>query len=154
MSNLSYDQDRQYQLRWLIRHTRWAMQRARARELYQYEISNEDSAVLFAVHAIGDEATPSKISRFVMREPHSVSGQLNRMVGRGLLTKTNDLERKNLIRVSITEKGQQAYEKASERESIHGIMSSISDSECRHLVEYLQKLLNKALEEAGIKSKP
>ncbi|MFC1871331.1 MarR family winged helix-turn-helix transcriptional regulator [Chloroflexota bacterium] len=154
MGNKTLDQDRQYQLWWLIRHTRWAMQRAREKELYHYQISNEDSAVLFAVRTIGDEATPAKISRFVMREPHTVSGQLDRMVKKGLLTKTKDFEKKNMVRVAITEKGQRVYEKAAKRESIHRIMSSISDSDCEHLFECLQTLLNKALKDADIKSKP
>ncbi len=154
MSNHSYDQDQHYQLWWLIRHTRVAMYKARAKELFRAGITAEDVAALFAIHAIGDEATPAQISRFIMREAHSVSGLIDRMEKRGLVTRTKDLERKNMVRVAITEKGWQAHEKASERESIHRIMSSISDSDCEHLTECLRPLLNKALEEADIKNKP
>ena len=100
MNNLPYDQDLQYQLWWLIRHVRWAMHRARAKELQQYGINTEDASVLFAVNAIGEEATPAKISRFVMREAHSVSGQIARMEKRGLVTKTKDLGKRNWVRIS------------------------------------------------------
>jgi DNA-binding MarR family transcriptional regulator len=76
------------------------------------------------------------------------------MEKKGLVRKVKDLEKKNQVRVAMTEKGQQACEQASKRESIHRIMSSLNDSECEHLVVCLQSLLDKALDEAGITSKP
>jgi DNA-binding MarR family transcriptional regulator len=45
-----------------------------------------------------------------VREPHTITKLLHRMEKVGLVTKTNDLEKKNMVGVSITEKGQQAYE--------------------------------------------
>ena len=76
------------------------------------------------------------------------------MERKGLVRKVKDLEKKNMVRVAITEKGRQAYEQAAKRESIHRILSSISDDECEHLVACLQLLRDKALEEAGIEGRP
>lgn len=38
-----------------------------------------------------------------------MSGLLDRMEKQGLVRKVNDLERKNPIRVAVTEKGEEAY---------------------------------------------
>ena len=130
------------------------MYRARTKELFQHGITPEEASVLFVVQAIDYKATPTEISRWLLREPHSTLGLLSRMEKKGLVTKSKDLEKKNLVRVAITEKGQQAYEQAAKRESIHRILSSISDDECEHLVACLQLLRDKALEEAGIVDKP
>ena len=154
MHNRVYDPDRYYQLWWLIIIMRRAMYRARTKELFQYGITPEEASFLFAMQAIGYKATPTEISRWLLREPHSTLGLLSRMEKKGLVTKSKDLEKKNLVRVAMTEKGQQAYEQAAKRESIHRILSSISDDECERLVACLQLLRDKALEEAGITSKP
>jgi len=69
------------------------------------------------------------------------------MEKRGLVRKRKDPDRKNLIRVDLTEKGKQAYEKSSGRESIHHIISALSKEEHQQLSLYLQKLRDRALEE-------
>ena len=144
MTGGSYAPDRYHQLWWLILHMRRAMYRARAKELFQYGITPEEGALLFATQAIGYRATPAEISRWLLRESHSITGLINRMVRRGLVTKTKDLEKKNLVRIAMTEKGQQAYAQVAKRESMTRIMSSMSDDECEHLVACLKLLRDKA----------
>jgi len=73
---------------------------------------------LFVVQSTRERATPSEISRWLLREPHSTSGLITRMEKDGLVTKVDDLERKNMLRVAMTEKGREAYEKSTDRESI------------------------------------
>ena len=154
MSNPLYDTDIDYNLWWLMVHVRRAMYKARAKELFQYGITPEESAVLFIVNAIGRRATPAEISRWLLREPHSTSGLIDRMVKEGLVRKVKDLERKNMVRVAITEKGQQLYNQSTKRESIHRIMSSVPRDECQQIWECLRKLRDRALEEIGIVRKP
>ncbi len=154
MDNRPHDQDHYYQLWWLIIHMRRAMYRARTKELFRYGITPEEAAVLFATNAIGFKATPAEISRMLLRQPHSISALINRMKGKGLVSKVKDLEKKNQVRVALTEKGQRAYEQSVKRDSIHRIMSSISEDECEHLAACLKLLRDKALEEAGITIKP
>ena len=151
-SLLSEDQD--YELWWLILHMRRAMHKVRARELLQYGITPEESGVLFVIQAIGWRATPAEISRWLLREPHSISGLLKRMEKKGLLKRVKDLDRKNQIRVTITEKGLEAYNQSNNRDSIHRIVSAISKEECQKLKACLEKLLIKALEELGRSYKP
>ena len=146
--------DHDYNLWVLLRQTRDAIIKARARELQQYGISSIQAAVLFTIQAIGDSATPAEISRRLIREPHSVSELLSRMEREGLIKRVKDLPRKNQVRVLITDKGRQAYEQSTEREAIHRIMSVLSEEEHQQLRSCLEKLRDEALRQVGIRHKP
>lgn len=154
MSNHLDDTDVDYSLWWLIVHMRRAMYKARAKELFQYGITPEEAAVLFIVKAIGRQATPAEISRWLLREPHSTSGLINRMEKKRLIRKVKDLKRKNMVRVAITEKGQQSYTQSSKRGSVHRIMSALDGDECQQMWKYVRKLRDKAFEEIGVVRKP
>ena len=98
------DTDRDYDLWLLIAQVRHAMFQARQKELVKYNITGRQAAVMLITQNIGYKATPSEISRWLLREPHTVTDLLNRMEKKGLLTKTKDLDRKNMIRVALTER--------------------------------------------------
>ncbi len=154
MNNRLYDPDQYYQLWWLILHTRRAMSKVRAKELSQYGITPEEAAVLFVVQTIGYKATPAEISRWLLRESHSVSSLISRMEKKGLVRRVKDLDRRNLVRVAMTKKGEQAYNQAAKRESIHQIMSHLPEEECQQLTACLERLRDKALEKLGVAKKP
>jgi len=136
---------------WLfLTHTRYAIYRARERELQRYGISPEQVGVLFIVQALKNKATPSEISRFIMRQPHTVSALIDRMEEIGFVKKYHDLDKKNLVRVSITEKGLQAYELSRKRGPIHRIMAVLTDEERVQLRELLRKLQVEARRELGM----
>ena len=136
-----------YDLWWALLRVRQVMYKARARELAKHHITPAEAAILFLIEAIGDKTTPAEISRRLFLEPHSVSGITSRMEKEGLIKKINDLERKNLVRVVMTEKGRNALNKARKRESIDNIMSSLSKKEREQMRVLVGKLWDKALEE-------
>jgi len=72
------------------------------------------------------------------------------MAREGLVRKTKDLDRKNLIRVTLTEKGREAYYQSTARKSIQRILSSLSEEQKQQLGLLLEELRNKALEELGL----
>ena len=146
--------DKDYEMWWTILHMRRTMRKVRAKELFRYRITPEEAAVLFVVQAAGPRVTPAEISRWILREPHSTFGLLQRMEKKGLVRKAKDLERKNLVRVLLTEKGREAYAKSDERISIHKVMSSLSEEEQEQLRTLLDRLWSRALEELGIEFKP
>jgi len=146
--------DEDFKLWGLLGQTADVVLRVRWKELNRYGISPIEAGVLFAIQAIGERATPAEITRWLLREPHTVSELLNRMEKEGLVTKTKDLERKNLVRVSITEKGRQAYRQSTKRKSIHKVMSTLSEEERRQLMASLEKLRNRALKELKVEHKP
>ena len=133
----------------LLRRTSHVVLKARDRELAKYGISAVQAAVLFLVRELGRDAIPAEISRQLLRDAHSVSGLLSRMEKDGLVRKVKDLDRKNLVRVELTEKGNEAFNKSTRRESISGIMSSLPDKEQRQLMSYLRTVRDTALKELG-----
>ncbi len=146
--------DQDYALWWLILHLRRAMRKLRARELFQYGITPEESSVLSVVQAVGKRATPAEIARYLLREPHSISALLSRMKEEGLVNKVKDLERKNLVRIELTDKGRKAYKQALKRESIYKVMSCLSEEESQQLSLLLEKLCRKTVEELDMRRKP
>jgi len=145
-----FTEDKDYELWVLLAQAREAMYKARQKELRLYNLSPRQSAVLFIIRAIGDKVTPAEISRWLLREPHSVSEIISRMEKQGLLKKVRDLYRKNLVRIELTEKGSEAYNQAIKRDSIHTIMSALSDEERRQFSTMLEKIRDRALKESWV----
>ncbi len=143
--NILYE-DKGYYLWGLMLRTYRLIYKARTKEIFQrYRITGAESAALFAIKLIGANATPSQISRFLLRTPHSIGSLLERMDREGFVKRVKDMKRKNLVRVTLTEKGNQVYEEASRRESIHKILSVLSDEEQQQLTKCLTKLQMRAM---------
>jgi len=146
--------DEDHDLWMLLTHTRYAIYRSREKELQRYGVSPEQVGILFIVQALGNRATPSEISRFILRQPHTVSALIERMEEKGLVKKMHDLDKRNLVRVSMTEKGQKLYEYSTKRGPIHRIMGVLSNEERTQLQVLLQKLQGQARKEIGLDRPP
>ena len=142
-SNLHADKD--FDLWILLLQARDTLLKARYKELKQYGISPMEARVLFFGQTIGDKATPVELSRWLLREHHSVTTLLRRMEKKKLITKTKDADRKNIWRINLTEKGQQAYRQSFKREAIHEVMSSLAGNERQKLGSYLRNVRDQAL---------
>jgi DNA-binding MarR family transcriptional regulator len=142
--------DEDHDLWMLLTHTRYAIYRAREKELQRYGVSPEQVGVLFIVQALGNQATPSQISRYILRQPHTVSALIERMSEKGLVKKVHDLDKKNLVRVSLTEKGQKIYESSTRRGPIHKIIGILSAEERTQFRNILDKLHLRARKEIGL----
>jgi DNA-binding MarR family transcriptional regulator len=142
--------DEDHDLWMLLTHTRYAIYRAREKELQRYGVSPEQVGVLFIIQALGNKATPSEISRYILRQPHTVSALIERMSEKGLVNKVHDLDKKNLVRVSLTEKGKRIYDGSTKRGPIHKIMSILSDQERADFRKILDKLNLCARKEIGL----
>jgi DNA-binding MarR family transcriptional regulator len=149
MSNVS-NANQYYELWVLLQQASDAMFEARENELREYGITAMQAAVLYIVKAIGDEATPAQVSRWILRKPHSVSGILQRMEKAGLVKKTKDLTRRNMVRVTMTDKGRQALSQSMKRKSFQRILSSLSENERQQLRAQLRTVRNKGLKEIGV----
>ena len=144
--------DRDYQLWSLIRQKRDTISKARGKELSQYGISGVQSSILFTIlliEQVGAVATPAEITRWQFREPHTISTLLTRMECEGLVSKVKDLERKNLVRVTVTEKGLRQYELARKRGSIHHLLSVLTTEERQQMSYTLRKIRDNALHDLG-----
>jgi len=142
--------DEDFNLWFLVVQTRLAILMARNKELEKFKTSNAVTAILFCIKVLGKKATPASISRLYFRKPHTLSETINRMEKKGIVRKVKDLQRKNMVRVELTEKGEEIYQNSTKRESIHKIMSCLSKKEREQVWPILQKLRDKALQELGI----
>ena len=110
--------------------------KVRERELLTQNLSATSAAILFLVEAMGKDVTPAKISRMLLREPHSVSGILMRMEKQGLIKRAKNMERKNLIRVTLTTKGENALKQAMKKEGVKHVLSKLTEEQRRQLKQY------------------
>lgn len=134
----------------LLTHTRYAIFRARELELQRYGITPEQVSLLFVVQALDKKATPTALARYLLRQPHTESALVARMEKRGLVKKVKDLDRKNLIRVAITEKGHTAFEQSTKRGPIHRIIGELNGQEKKQFRKYLETIFAAARKETGL----
>ncbi len=136
-----------YKLNWLLGRTRDAIQKVRVKELAQYGLSTAQAALLFILNASDEPLISAKLARFFVREAHSVSSILKRMEAKGLVTRTKDLSKKNLVRISLTDEGEKAYSLSSRRRAYHKLYSKLTDEQKEQLASILRTLLDEAIKE-------
>ncbi|MBW1769293.1 MAG: winged helix DNA-binding protein [Deltaproteobacteria bacterium] len=103
--------------------------------------------ILLIIKTLGNSATLTEISRYTFRKKNSLSELINRMVDKGLVKKIRDPDVKSRIRVSLTKKGLEAYERSTQAGSIDKIMSGLSEGKQRQLQSCLELLLDNTFKE-------
>jgi DNA-binding MarR family transcriptional regulator len=103
------------------------------------------ASVLMAIHNLGEKATPTEISRLIIRDSQTISEILNRMEKDKLINRIKDTTNNKRKIISLTEKGRQAYYLSLNRESIHSIMSCLSIEEQKQFTSCLAKLAEASL---------
>jgi DNA-binding MarR family transcriptional regulator len=129
-----------YVLFHLLRQTADAIHKSRELELKSYGISPQQSGALVCIRTLGKKATPAELSRWLFREPNSVTILLNRMQRMGLIKKKADTKRKNLIRLSLTKKGNEAYKHAIEMETFYSLVENLPEKKRKQLWSLLQEI--------------
>jgi MarR family transcriptional regulator, organic hydroperoxide resistance regulator len=125
----------------------------RERELLPQNLSATSAAILFLVDAMGKDVTPAKITRMLLREPHSISGILMRMEKQGLLKRAKNMERKNLIRVTLTSKGEAALKQAMKKEGVNHVLSNLTEEQRRQFKQSLSALKDAGMKELNLSPK-
>ena len=105
----------------------FAISKARQKELNQYGLTEVQTIVLLILKSLDHEPTPGEIAQRLFREHNSASEIINRMEKKGLLKKHKDPSKKNMVRIGLTEKGEQAYLLSTKRESILKVFSKLSE---------------------------
>ena len=128
---------------WLLlvraRNTIW---RARERELFSRGLSVEEAMVLYSIKVLGSPSTAA-LARLIVREPHTVSALTSRMKRKKLVDKVQDTERKNVVRIVLTEKGERALASTTNRRAIHRALSLLTNSERQQVVAALDIMVAK-----------
>ena len=76
------------------------------------------------------------------------------MEKQGLIRRVKDLGRRNLVRIVLTEKGNEAYKNMSECNSINEAFSAIDNESFQQLKSYLRTIRDSVLRELGQREEP
>ena len=129
-----------YKLFHLLRQTLDAIHKSREYELKKYNLSPEQAGALVCICSLGNKATPAELSRWLFRERNSITILLNRMQRLGLIEKKADTERKNLIKLSLTPKGYEAYKHSIEFEAFFPVIDVFTARKRKQLWSLLQTI--------------
>ena len=140
---------RYYKVWTLLHELEHAMSQVIIRDLKPLGITPRQALCLDILRVYGKPLTPAGIARLQLRKRNSIRVLLNRMEREGLLKQTRDLDQKNQIRLSLTEKGNKASD-LSAYETLAQVFSSLSEAECQQLTSLLDRLLDRALGELGV----
>ena len=120
--------------------THMTLQRARELELGRIGLTIPQAGVLYFLKTSKEPLTPMKLSRLMNRQPHTVSAQLTRMEAQGLVKRTKDLHRKDLVRVSLTKKGEEAFKRQMSEKTARNATSCLSRKELEAMNAICEKL--------------
>ena len=136
--------NRRLYARYLIGEARHLMYMARQKELVPCHISPRQGGILDVLSNIGHKATLAELAKYTGRKMSSLSVQMTRMENDGLVKKTKETLKSNLVSFELTVKGSDIYNYSKDMKSDKIIMSVLSDEECEQLISMLKKLINKA----------
>lgn len=134
----------------VITRTHYYMHKLREKELKRMGLSIAQSTVLAILNDLNKTAlatTPAEISKQLLKAPSTTTELIDRMVDQGLVNKIQDLERKNMVRVEMTERGKELYQKSIEVKHFSGIFAELSPEKHESLKSYLYTLLDATMKE-------
>lgn len=119
--------------------------KVRNNELKEYGSNIEQAGVLKVIQSLGVNATPNEIASVRFRRPHTISVLLRSMERSGLVARTKDDHRKNVIRISLTDNGKEASQKLKKSRAIKEILeTALSQAEIKQLSTYMWLLCSEA----------
>ncbi len=139
--------DEDFQLYTLLEEAKETLEKARGNELKGYGISSVEARALAVIHGIGNKTTAAQMSRHMLRRQNTVAALLTRMKKKGLISRERDKKRKNIWRVSLTQKGEEVYKQSVIRAALHEAMSALSETEKQQLSEHLREIRDAALKQ-------
>src|SRR5262249_26199449 len=128
-------------------------QRGLEKRLSHLNLSVAQERILALVYFAKESLTPSMLAALLLQETHSVSGLLNRLEDRDLITRTRDRQDRRVVWVGLTSEGRKVAEEAI---SIVVGMSSEFDSELKgpkstDMVEVVRGVRDHGFKIAGVR---
>jgi len=122
--------------------------KAREKELSKYGITPEQAEMLFIINEIcGGSSNAGEISRLTIREPQTVAGIIVRMAKIGLVKRSRDAKNRHFLFITLTDKGQEAYQNSKNARSTQNIISALSDKQQGQLRSILKIMIIAGKEE-------
>jgi DNA-binding MarR family transcriptional regulator len=124
-----------------------AVYRLRELELAQFDLTVEQSTILHLLITRGGSITAKTIEYLTLRQHHSISTLINRMIKMRLVTRKKIQDSKK-FEILITKHGEELYKKVPIR-SIEMVFSPLNAIDKGRLYSYLNTLLEKARDLMG-----
>jgi DNA-binding MarR family transcriptional regulator len=155
MNNLIVNEDRnitEYSTWMSFNLARNSVYRLRELELAQFGLTVEQSTILYLLINRGGSVTAKTFEYLTLRQHHSISTLINRMIKMNLVTKKKSPDSKR-IEILITKHGEDLYKKVPIH-SMEMLFSSLKVKDRERLYIYLNILLEKARNLLGISFAP
>jgi len=131
---------------------RFSIYRLRELELAQYGLTVQQSVILHLLINRSGSTTAKKIKDITMRQQHSISSLVNRMIKMKLVSKKRETDKKKL-KIVITRHGSELVNRIP-LSSVEMVLSSLKPEEKKQLLIYSTLLLEKARDLLGISYNP
>lgn len=131
----------------LINRTRNSIYRLRELELAQFGLTVEQSAILYLLITRGGSTTAKTIEHLTMRQHHSISTLINRMIKMNLVVKKKSPDKR--FEILITKHGEDLLKKIPVY-SLEMVFSSLKAKDREQLLSYLNILLERARDLLGL----
>ena len=138
--------DPEFQLWAIMMQASDLFQKARSKELHECGVTYRQAQVLFVLTANRGQSTMGELSKWLFRAPHTISILVDRMERDGLVTRQKGPNARSPMKIVITEKGKDLYEKCLKIESIREVLSVIAPEERERLFKSLGKIRTKSFE--------
>jgi DNA-binding MarR family transcriptional regulator len=150
---ISQNGEKEYDIWVLLSIVYHMIAKLRRLELSKHNVLPVQAYILFILHALGDEASPTEISRYAYEHKSAISDILIRMEKQGLVTKTKKIIGKGRVTVKLTDKGREALHLSSERAFLQKVMSGITPETIEQLESCLELIRDNAKSQLGVNEK-
>lgn len=111
-------------------------------------LTDRKHSVLLALENLENPVSVTDVARWLDRNPNGISMLVNRMEKDGLVNKVRDQADQRVVRIEITKKGEDCFERSRKntRDVIRNIFSGISEDDMLKMTGLLKGVREKALD--------
>jgi DNA-binding MarR family transcriptional regulator len=122
----------------------WATHRQLAQELAEFNLTVPQYTAMKALQNTGDNRTMSELADAARQISATMTGIVDRLVERGLLTRQRDPADRRAVRITLTEDGRQLLDAIQQKKRIRlrQFLEQLTPAERHDFVRLVEKYLN------------
>jgi len=133
----------------------WATHRQLAQELSEFNLTVPQYTAMKALQNAGDNCTMSELADAARQISATMTGIVDRLVERGLLTRQRDPADRRAVRITLTEDGRQllAAIQKKKRARLRQFLEQLTPAERQDFVRLVEKYLTVVYGSSGLKNR-